>query len=59
MIQMVQSDQERLSSVTSLSAKNLSKQDVQYFLNEEIKNVEYEGSLFLCYPCELFWQMVR
>ena len=49
MIQIVQSDQKPLSSVTSLSAKNLSKQDVQYFLNEEIKNVEYEGEcLFLC-----------
>ena len=46
MIQIVQSDQKRLSSVTSLSAKNLSKQDVQYFLNEEIKNVEYEGSAY-------------
>jgi two-component system, OmpR family, sensor histidine kinase ArlS len=46
MIQIVQSDQNRLSSVTSLSAKNLSKQDVQYFLNEEIKNVEYEGSAY-------------
>ena len=46
MIQIVQSDQKRLSSVTSLSAKNLSKQDVQYFLNEEIKNVEYEGNAY-------------
>ena len=46
MIQIVQSDPNRLSSVTSLSAKNLSKQDVQYFLNEEIQNVEYEGSAY-------------
>jgi two-component system, OmpR family, sensor histidine kinase ArlS len=46
MIQIVQSDQKPLSSVTSLSAKNLSKQDVQYFLNEEVKNVEYEGDTY-------------
>ncbi len=43
MIQMVQSNDKPLSSVTSLSEKNLSKRTVQFFLNEKVEKMEFEG----------------
>ena len=59
MIQMVQSNDKPLSSVTSLSEKDLSKRTVQFFLNEKVEKMEFEGKHYSFVPCRLLWQMVQ
>lgn len=46
MIQIVGSNEKPLSSVTSLSEKNLSTRAVHYFSNEKVEKVEFQGKYY-------------
>lgn len=46
MIEIITSDQKRLSSVTSLSEKELSNRAVNYFSEEKSERIEFEGNSY-------------